>query len=39
MTHIATSAVAIAGTTDPVKVAVFRHKSELERILSSLQDI
>jgi adenylate cyclase len=39
MTHIATSAVAIAGTTDPVKVAVFRHKSELKRILSSLQDI
>jgi adenylate cyclase len=34
-THIETSIVAIAGKIDPVEVAVFRNKSELEQILSS----
>jgi adenylate cyclase len=39
MTHVETSVVAIAGKVHPVEVAVFRHKSELERILSSLREI
>jgi hypothetical protein len=39
MTHVETSVVAIAGKVHPVEVAVFRHKSEIERILSSLQEI
>jgi adenylate cyclase len=34
-TYIETNIVAIAGKTDPVVVAVFRNKSELEQILSS----
>ena len=35
ITYIETNIVAIAGKTDPVVVAVFRNKSELEQILSS----
>jgi adenylate cyclase len=34
-TRVKTNVVAIAGKTDPVEVAVFRNKSELEQILSS----
>jgi len=34
-TQVQTNSVAIAGKADPIKVAVFRDKRELERILSS----
>ena len=34
-TQVRTNSVAIAGKADPIKVAVFRDKRELERILSS----
>jgi adenylate cyclase len=34
-TQVPRNSVAIAGKTDPIKVAVFRDKRELERILSS----
>jgi adenylate cyclase len=34
-TQVQTNSVAIAGKADPIRVAVFRDKRELERILSS----
>jgi len=37
--RVQTSIVAIAGKTDPIKAAVFKHKSELERILSSTETL
>jgi len=34
-TQVQTNSVAISGKADPIEVAVFRDKRELERILSS----